>query len=83
MDKNAVQRVESGQRFVTDIEVEAFAKVFGVSLPMLFSESFSSDFLSSENVSPEIGFSENISSENISSENDSRKEIFGKQDSGQ
>ena len=88
MDKNAVQRVESGQRFVTDIEVEAFAKVFGVSLPMLFSESFSSVFLSSENISPEIGFSENISSENISSENissenDSRKEIFGKQDSGQ
>ena len=30
IDKNAIQRIESGQRFVTDIEVIAFAKVFGI-----------------------------------------------------
>lgn len=30
IDKNAVQRIESGQRFVTDIEIIALAKVFGV-----------------------------------------------------
>ena len=30
LDKNAVQRIESGQRFVTDIELSALAKVFGV-----------------------------------------------------
>ena len=31
IDKNAVQRIESGQRFVTDIELQALAKVLGVS----------------------------------------------------
>lgn len=31
LDKNAIQRVESGQRFVTDIELLAFSKVFGIS----------------------------------------------------
>ena len=31
MDKNAIQRIESGQRFVTDIELTAFARIFGVS----------------------------------------------------
>lgn len=31
LDKNAVQRIESGQRFVTDIELRVFAKVLGVS----------------------------------------------------
>lgn len=30
IDKNAVQRIECGKRFVTDIEIVAFAKVFGV-----------------------------------------------------
>lgn len=30
VDKNAIQRIESGQRFVTDIELLALAKVFGV-----------------------------------------------------
>lgn len=30
IDKNAVQRIESGQRFVTDIELYALAQVFGV-----------------------------------------------------
>ena len=31
VDKNAVQRMESGQRFVTDIELKVLAKVLGVS----------------------------------------------------
>jgi hypothetical protein len=35
LDKNAVQRIESGQRFVTDIELAAFAQVFQVSLEKL------------------------------------------------
>lgn len=30
IDKNAVQRIESGQRFVTDIELKAIIKVLGV-----------------------------------------------------
>ena len=32
LDKNAIQRIESGQRFVTDIELKAFAEVFGISV---------------------------------------------------
>ena len=35
VDKNAIQRMESGQRFVTDIELVAFAKVFDCSLDEL------------------------------------------------
>ena len=31
VDKNAVQRIESGKRFVTDIELKVIAKVLGVS----------------------------------------------------
>ena len=31
LDKNAVQRIESGQRFVTDIELRILAKVLKVS----------------------------------------------------
>lgn len=31
VDKNAVQRIESGQRFVTDIELVCLAKIFQVS----------------------------------------------------
>ena len=31
LDKNAVQRIESGKRFVTDIELKVIAKVLGVS----------------------------------------------------
>ncbi len=27
LDKNAIQRIESGQRFVTDIELDMFSKV--------------------------------------------------------
>ena len=32
IDKNAVQRIESGQRFVTDIEILAIAKFFNVTI---------------------------------------------------
>ncbi len=31
LDKNAIQRIECGKRFVTDIEIIAFTKVFNVS----------------------------------------------------
>lgn len=30
IDKNAIQRIECGKRFVTDIEIKAFTKVFNV-----------------------------------------------------
>ena len=33
--KNAIQRIEAGKRFVTDIELVAFAKFFKVSLEEL------------------------------------------------
>lgn len=32
LDKNAIQRIECGKRFVTDIELRAFAQVFGVAV---------------------------------------------------
>ncbi|MBD5583675.1 MAG: helix-turn-helix transcriptional regulator [Clostridia bacterium] len=35
VDKNAVQRIESGQRFVTDIEIIALCKIFNVSADYL------------------------------------------------
>ncbi len=35
IDKNAVQRIESGQRFITDIELISLAKVFSVSVEEL------------------------------------------------
>ena len=35
IDKNAIQRIESGKRFVTDIEIIAFAKVFNITLEEL------------------------------------------------
>ena len=35
IDKNAIQRIECGKRFVTDIEIIAFAKIFNVSFDML------------------------------------------------
>ncbi|MBO7304444.1 MAG: helix-turn-helix transcriptional regulator [Clostridia bacterium] len=35
VDKNAIQRIESGKRFVTDIELKAFSEIFGVSLDKL------------------------------------------------
>ena len=30
VDKNAIQRIESGQRFVTDIELLSLSKVFNI-----------------------------------------------------
>lgn len=39
IDKNAIQRIECGKRFVTDIEVIAFAKVFNVTLEELLMQS--------------------------------------------
>lgn len=35
VDKNAIQRIESGQRFVTDIELKALAHAFNVSVEEL------------------------------------------------
>lgn len=35
IDKNAIQRIECGKRFVTDIEVVAFAKMFNVTVDEL------------------------------------------------
>ena len=35
LDKNAVQRIEAGKRFVTDIELRALASFFGVSADSL------------------------------------------------
>ena len=35
VDKNAIQRIEAGKRFVTDIELKAFAEIFGVTLDSL------------------------------------------------
>lgn len=32
IDKNAIQRIESGKRFVTDIELKAFADIFDISI---------------------------------------------------
>lgn len=31
VDKNAIQRIECGKRFVTDIEIAALAQIFAVS----------------------------------------------------
>ena len=30
IDKNAIQRIECGKRFVTDVEIIAFSKIFSV-----------------------------------------------------
>ena len=35
VDKNAIQRIESGERFVTDIELKALAEALGVSVEEL------------------------------------------------
>ena len=35
MGKNAIQRIESGQRFVTDIELKVFSKVLNISFEEL------------------------------------------------
>ncbi len=38
VDKNAVQRIECGKRFVTDIEIVGLAKVFGITPNELLTE---------------------------------------------
>ena len=38
VDKNAIQRIECGKRFVTDIEIIAFSKIFGVTFEVLLTE---------------------------------------------
>lgn len=43
IDKNAIQRIECGKRFVTDIEIVAFARVFNVSLEKLLNENHKKD----------------------------------------
>ena len=35
VDKNAIQRIECGKRFVTDIELKALAEIFSVSVDEL------------------------------------------------
>ena len=35
IDKNAIQRIECGKRFVTDIELKAFSEIFEVELDQL------------------------------------------------
>lgn len=37
VDKNAVQRMESGQRFITDVEILAICKTFHITPNELFS----------------------------------------------
>lgn len=36
LDKNAIQRIESGKRFITDIELIAFAEFFKVDIQDLY-----------------------------------------------
>lgn len=38
IDKNAIQRIECGKRFVTDIEIIAFAKVFNITYEKLLND---------------------------------------------
>lgn len=38
LDKNAIQKIESGKRFVTDIELKALAKVLNVTSDYLLEE---------------------------------------------
>ncbi len=42
LDKNAIQRIECGKRFITDIELLAFSKVLNTSLESLLENSSSS-----------------------------------------
>lgn len=39
IDKNAIQRIEAGKRFVTDIELIHFSAVFNVSFEVLLGKS--------------------------------------------
>ena len=43
VDKNAIQRMESGQRFITDIEISYLIQALGVTLCDLFDNSTPSD----------------------------------------
>ena len=36
VDKNAIQRIESGQRFITDIELVAIAEALSVTIDDLY-----------------------------------------------
>lgn len=38
VDKNAIQRIECGKRFVTDIELVAFSSLFEISVDKLLEE---------------------------------------------
>lgn len=38
IDKNAIQRIECGKRFVTDIEIIAFATIFNISIDDLLKQ---------------------------------------------
>lgn len=38
LNKNAIQKIESGARFVTDIEIYAFARLFNVTVDYLLTE---------------------------------------------
>lgn len=38
LDKNAIQRMESGKRFITDIELKAMAKLFRVTADYLLED---------------------------------------------
>lgn len=39
VDKNAIQRIESGKRFVTDIEITYLSKVLGLPYEVLLGDS--------------------------------------------
>ena len=36
LDKNAIQRMEAGNRYITDIELKAFAELFNVDISELY-----------------------------------------------
>lgn len=38
LDKNAIQRIECGKRFVTDIEIIAFSRVFNITIDDLLKQ---------------------------------------------
>ncbi len=38
VDKNAIQRIENGKRFVTDIELKALAEIFSTTTDALISQ---------------------------------------------
>ena len=38
VDKNAIQRMESGQRFITDIELVYLAEIFNIGIENLFKD---------------------------------------------